>query len=113
MLFPNTSVKVTGFRFDQLLPSNRDYYFYKGSFTSPPCYEIVGWFVMKNRITVPGAYLNELRKAECGGELLGFNFRTPQELGDRVVTTVGENSAVTMQLQAFTMIFCLVVLKLL
>ena len=33
----NTSIGVSGFRFDQLLPSNRDYYYYKGSFSSRDC----------------------------------------------------------------------------
>lgn len=105
----NTSIDISGFRLDQLLPSNRDYYYYKGSFTSPPCYEIVQWFVMKNRITVPGAYMEQLRKLECNdnGDLLGFNFRMPQELGERVVRT---NSQALIVKSIFSLvIFCLVV----
>ncbi len=112
VLFPNTSIDVTRFRFDQLLPSNREYYFYKGSFTSPPCYEIVGWFVMKNRITIPGAYLEQLRRAECGGELLGSNFRRPQPLNNRVVKTVGRSQASIVKPVLSITILCLGLLKL-
>lgn len=84
----NETTPVSGFRFDQLLPINRDYYYYEGSFTSPPCYEIVGWFVMRERITIPGAYLEQLRNVQWSdGELLGINFRMPQEISERVVTT--------------------------
>lgn len=83
---PNDTIPVTGFRFDQFLPSNRDYYFYEGSLSTPPCFEIVGWFVMKDRITVPGAYLEQLRNVQLNdGDK--FNFRQPQEIGNRVVTT--------------------------
>ena len=96
ILAVNNSIDVTGFRFDQLLPTNLEYYYYEGSMTSPPCYEVVGWFVMKNRITVPRDYLEELRRVEwSGGELLGFNFRMPQDVGDRVVTAV-QSVATTM-----------------
>ncbi len=85
----NESIPVVGFRIDQLLPTNRDYFTYEGSFTSPPCYEVVNWFVMKERITVPGAYLEQLRQIQCGstGELLGPNFRLPQDIAGRVVRT--------------------------
>ncbi len=80
---------VVGFRIDQLLPTNRDYFTYEGSFTSPPCSEIVNWFVMKERITVPGAYLEQLRQIQCEstGQLLGPNFRLPQDIAGRVVRT--------------------------
>ena len=40
-------VEVPGFRLDQLLPANRDYYFYEGSLTTPPCTEGVAWFLLK------------------------------------------------------------------
>ena len=82
------NISVVGFCVDRLLPTNRDYYFYEGSFTSPPCSEVVGWFVMRERITVPAAYLRQLRNVQwSSGELIGFNFRMPQDLGGRVVTT--------------------------
>jgi carbonic anhydrase len=82
-----SSIDVKNFRFDSLLPSNLDYWFYEGSLTTPPCSETVVWFVLKETITVPGAYLDLLRGVEEDqqGTLLTFNFRDPQELGDRTV----------------------------
>jgi carbonic anhydrase len=35
-----------------LLPSNKDYYAYMGSATTPPCTENIEWFVLKQPITV-------------------------------------------------------------
>ncbi len=103
----NDNISVVGFRIDQLLPTNRDYYFYKGSFTSPPCSEIVGWFVLRDRITVPRAYLEQLGNVQqSGGELLGFNVRMPQAIGERVVTTNSQ----TMVRPVLCLLVCLVVL---
>ena len=34
----------------KLLPNNLSYYNYNGSLTTPPCSEVVNWFVLKNRI---------------------------------------------------------------
>ena len=82
---------VSGVVFDQLLPNNRDYYYYKGSLTTPLCSETVQWFVLKERITVPSAYLKQLREVEeSDGDILEFNFRAVQSLGDRVVMTASQ-----------------------
>ena len=82
-----STTPVSGFRFDSFLPKNLDYYYYEGSLTTPPCSETVQWFVLKERITVPGAYLEQLREVEEDkeGDLLEFNFRMPQALAGRVV----------------------------
>ena len=73
----NTSsgISVSGVVFDQLLPNNRDYFYYKGSLTTPPSNVIVQWFVLKERIIVPSAYLEQLREVgESDGDILEFNF---------------------------------------
>jgi carbonic anhydrase len=61
----------------ELLPTERSYYYYRGSFTSPPCTEGVDWIVFRAYRTV------SMRT------LLTFpfksNFRPPQPLGDRKV----------------------------
>ena len=82
-----SSTPVNGFGFDSLLPSNLDYWFYEGSLTTPPCSEVVAWFVLQKRITVPRAFLDLLREVEEDeqGALLTFNFRDEQDLAGRIV----------------------------
>lgn len=106
-----SSIPITGFSFDSLLPVNRDYYYYQGSLTTPPCSETVQWFVLKERITVPGKYLEQLRQIEetDQGDILTFNFRMPQALGPRVVTA---NSQATLKPFISILTFCLVTIKL-
>lgn len=41
-----------------LLPSNRDYYRYNGSLTTPPCSEGVRWLVMKNPVPASKAQVD-------------------------------------------------------
>ncbi len=82
-----SSNPVCDIEYDELLPSNRDYYQYEGSFTTPLCNETAQWFVMKNTIDVPKDFLADLRKVErdASGSLLTFNFRDGQSLNGREV----------------------------
>ena len=87
---------VSDFQFDQLLPDDLDYMYYEGSLTTPPCTEAVFWFVLKERISVPGAYLELLRGVEDDqGTLLTFNFRMEQAIGDRTVTMMPSGAGPT------------------
>lgn len=82
----NQPVHVRGVVMAELFPSMFDYYYYEGSLTTPPCSEIVQWFVLKNTIKVPGSYLNSLRKVDSGlGRPLTNNFRQTQALNGRKV----------------------------
>ncbi len=82
----NENITVEDFRLDQLLPENLDYWYYEGSLTTQPCSEIVAWFMLQNRITVPGAYLDTLRQVQQDdGSILSFNFRMKQDIADRTV----------------------------
>ncbi len=79
-------VAVTGIPYSDLLPQNRDYYYYPGSFTRPPCLEIVQWFVLKERIQVPSAYIAQLRTMLFNDNTTMLtNHRDPQPLNDRTV----------------------------
>lgn len=90
------SIAITDFTMSSLLPDSKDYYHYAGSLTTPPCNESVQWFVLKNRITVPAAYLENLRMIRGrNGEALTYNFRMVQELNGRVVYTPGSGAVMT------------------
>ncbi len=78
--------EIPHFHLAGLLPKNKNYYHYEGSLTTPPCSETVLWFVLKEPIRIPGAFLDQLRKVE---DTHGFanqaNFRKPQDLAGRIV----------------------------
>lgn len=86
--FPSSS-DVVDFTYSHLLPKTRDYYYYQGSLTTPPCNETVQWFVIKEPIPVPADYLTQLRQVQSahGNEPLTFNFRNVQDLNQRIVYT--------------------------
>lgn len=74
-------------RFIDLLPVNRSYFYYEGSLTTPNCSEVVQWFLLQNTISIPQAYLEQLRTIKNkAGESLTFNFRETQALNDRTVS---------------------------
>ena len=80
---------ISGSQYDELLPTNRDYYYYEGSFTTPLCTENVEWFVLKNTINIPTGFLINLRSVEKDAgtppALLNKNFRNPRDLNARNV----------------------------
>ncbi len=63
----------------ELLPSNRDHYHYLGSLTTPPCTQIVEWYVMKEPITISKEQHEQFRK------LYTDTFRPTQDIGTRKV----------------------------
>ena len=71
--------------YNSLLPTNQNYYYYEGSFTTPLCTESVQWFVFKNTIDIPKGFLDDLRQvqADANGTPLTFNFRDLQNLNGR------------------------------
>ncbi len=87
---------VSGLNLSSLLPTNRDYYYYEGSLTTPLCNETVQWFVLKNHISVPSAYLEALRSVrDITGEVLDYNYRQVQPLEGRIVQTPGSSATVS------------------
>ena len=78
----------TTVNFYDLLPSDRSYYYYEGSLTTPNCDEVVQWFLLKETISIPSAYLAQLREVAENkeGDRLTFNYRNTQDLADRQVS---------------------------
>lgn len=68
------------------------YYTYKGSLTTPPCYESVTWIVFKDKVKISNTQLNKFRKlkAQHGGApgLMCGNVRPVQPLYKRKVYSV-------------------------
>ena len=62
-----------------LLPNQHDYYFYHGSFTTPPCTEHVEWVILKQPVTISNEQLTRLRQVIDG------NNRPVQRLNGRQV----------------------------
>ena len=83
----NTSSVTVAISPIDLLPTDRDYYYYPGSLTTPPCTESVQWFVLKNRIPVSERFMDILRVSTNTENMLTFNFRMPRPLGNRTVST--------------------------
>ena len=80
------SIHVHGISLSDLLPSNLDYYYYQGSLTTPGCDETVQWFLLKNTISVPSAYLANLREVlDKYRHPVTSNYRYYQALNGRVV----------------------------
>jgi carbonic anhydrase len=63
----------------QILPSDRSYYTFSGSLTTPPCSEDVTWFVLKHSVTISAAEINQF------SQLYRNDARPSQPLNDRVV----------------------------
>ncbi len=62
-----------------VLPSTEHYYHYQGSFTTPPCTEVVEWIVLKENPTASKAQLKRLH------QLMHDNYRPVQPLNQRVI----------------------------
>lgn len=62
---------------NELIPNSKSYYHYLGSLTTPPCTQIVEWYVMQEPITISQAQLKQFETLYTG------NFRPTQEMGSR------------------------------
>lgn len=68
------------FDLNQSLPDSRDFYFYHGSLTTPPCSETVDWIVFKEPIAISMEQIERLRVL-----MPVDNYRNIQPLNDREV----------------------------
>ena len=77
---------IAGLVLSDLLPDDLSYFHYEGSLTTPPCSEVVQWFVLQKSIPVPLAYLQALRQVKDEeGHTLQCNCRDIQPLNRRHV----------------------------
>ena len=85
--------EVTGLTLSEFLPDDLSYYYYEGSLTTPPCNEVVQWFMLRNPIRVPAAFLDGLRTMVSGidGRPLPINHRETQSLNTRKVMIQGDD----------------------
>lgn len=91
------NVTVTNFALSSILPPDLNssyYYYYEGGLTTPPCTESVQFYLLRQRIKVPGAYLTSLRSIrDKEGNVLSMNYRDVQPLNGRKVQIPGGSSA--------------------
>ena len=73
------------FNLKDVLPSSRSYYFYKGSFTTPPCTEGVNWVVLRQYATVT--------RRQAAAFPFTKNYQLAQPLNGRLVTINGLKKA--------------------
>ena len=92
----NANVMVTNIIFSEFLPSIFHYHYYEGSLTTPPCSEIVQWFVLRTPRKIPSSFLQKLR------EIKGFfngtvikDYRDVQPINTRTVSSFTGGSAGT------------------
>ncbi|MDX1349244.1 MAG: carbonic anhydrase family protein [Putridiphycobacter sp.] len=78
-----TKIIDANFDLNQNLPTNKAYYTYSGSLTTPPCTENVTWIVYKNPITVSVDQVRQLQ------DLMPLNnYRGEQPVNGRIVKQV-------------------------
>merc|ERR1711963_72826 len=68
----------------------RDYYFFIGSLTTPPCNEIVSWFIMECAIQISTADMDKFRTKMkyTDGSPMVDNFRNVQLINNRIINRV-------------------------
>ncbi|XP_064631267.1 carbonic anhydrase 7-like [Lineus longissimus] len=85
-------VELEAFPPSNLMPKSRDqYYRYTGSFTTPPCSEIVIWTVFKDTIPISHEQLKDFRQLsdkpkDKTFEQMANNYRITQPLENRAIT---------------------------
>ena len=68
------------FAYGDLMPEDKDYYRFNGSFTTPPCTEGVKWFVLKKPMTVSKEQIKQFFDV-----MKHTNNRNIQKTGARVI----------------------------
>ena len=67
-----------------LFPDDKSYFNYKGSLTTPPCSEVVNWYVLKTPVTA------SIEQIEKFSKILKNNYRPIQPLNERTIKEYSE-----------------------
>jgi carbonic anhydrase len=73
-IFDNVQINAT-----EVLPTDRGYYTYAGSLTTPPCTENVTWFVLKHPVTISDEEIERFSR------LYRHDARPTQPIYDRII----------------------------
>jgi len=71
---------ATTVNINDLLPASGGYYNYSGSLTTPPCSEVVNWFVLRNTVEASSDQLDNF------SSILNDNYRPAQALNGRTIS---------------------------
>jgi carbonic anhydrase len=63
------------------MPANKGYFYYSGSLTTPPCSEVVSWYVLKNPIQASTKQINAIQ------QIISDNNRPTQALAGRTIVS--------------------------
>ena len=74
-----TYADTTEIELANLLPESKSFCHYSGSLTTPPCSEVVSWYVLKETITASASQLAQLEA------ILKNNYRNVQNLNGRTI----------------------------
>ncbi len=66
-------------KLSSLLPDDLSFYYYSGSLTTPPCSEVVSWYVLKTPLTASITQIDQF------SDILNHNFRPVMPLNGREV----------------------------
>ena len=82
ILYPNTTF-VNEFRLNELIPNTLDlnqsgYYYYEGSLTTPPCFDIVRWNVMNVFAELSNDQMERIRMLMASNDSIAPNYRELQ-----------------------------------
>ncbi|XP_030617551.1 carbonic anhydrase 12 isoform X1 [Delphinapterus leucas] len=91
--YKGQEVSIPGFSIEELLPKRpEEYYRYRGSLTTPPCYPTVLWTVFRNPVEISQQQLTDLETAlyctrveDPSPREMIHNFRQVQKFDERLV----------------------------
>lgn len=87
---PGQTTKLESLQLHSIVPRNvDDYYMYKGSFTTPPCFQSVTWVVLREKLQIFDEHLEPFRALMTSyhkhKSRLASNIRPVQPLNSRAV----------------------------